>query len=187
VSLIPATITGPILGWAVLGAFVIGGAGGAYGGYRWAEAAAVKCELKAEKKQVAQDKANATEGARQTAASNRAARGLEADRGDIRNQFAEVRNEQTETALAQPDRANLVCFDDEWLRMDAAATRAANERGTDKSGPAQAVRPTAGAEKGNGSRSAGGPDAPGGAVRRLPGDPPAAGRVDQAARNPEAN
>ena len=167
----------------VLAALALGG----IGGYRWAKSDVVKCELKAEKKEVAQQAANTTEVKRQTKATNKAAAALEKDRATLQTQFQEVRNEQTETALAQPDRANATCFDADWLRLDAAATRAANSRLAHESGALKALPAPTGADSGNGGGGASQPNAASRALRGLFGHPQTPGAVGEAARSPEKN
>lgn len=185
--LLPPTITGPFLGYVALAALVVGGVGGFYAGKRWSENGVTKCELKAEKKEVAQGKANAAEVKRQSDGTNKAARGLEADRAVLQTNFEEVRNALSDVALASPDRANALCFDDRWLQVDAAATRAANSRSTDKPRPVEALPAPDGAKEGHSGRSDVRSDPPSGAIRRLPTDARAPSPVGEAARNPEKN
>jgi hypothetical protein len=180
-------VTGPSVAWIVLGVAVSAGGFGFYGGHRWSEAGIVRCELKAEKKAVAQTQAVAKETKRQTTASNQAARGLEADRGALQTQFQEVRDEQQTVALAQPDRAQLECFDAEWLRLDAAATLAANGRGGNPASAPQVLPAAPGVKDGHSGQPALQPHSTSGAVRGLPRDPPAPSGVDQAPRSAEKN
>jgi hypothetical protein len=180
-------LTGPSVAWIVLGVVVSAGGFGFYGGHRWSEANVVKCELEAKKKEAAQAQAVAKETKRQTTASNKAASGLEADRGALQTQFQEVRDEQQTVALAQPDRANLECFDAEWLRLDAAATRAANGRSGNPASAPQALPATPGAKDGHSGEPAVQPNPASGALRGLPRDPPTPSAVDQAPRGPEKN
>lgn len=186
-NILPPTITGPFVGYVALAALILGAGGGFYGGKRWSENGVTKCELKAATKEAGQGKANAAEVKRQTAGTNKAARGLEADRAVLQTNFEEVRNALSDVALASPDRANAVCFDDRWLQVDAAATRAANSRSTDKPRPVEALPAADGAQEGHGGRSDVRSDPPSGAIRRLPTDARAPSPVGEAARNPETN